>query len=176
MGTFKEDRLMLRINEATWDDAEHTVIILHVSDIDDRGEEIKSFYYATNESDPTPMNRELWTLVNKEPEKIQENPVVLMTNGELPVPEGHTLKNGILYHDETQELLAKEAINRRLDELYSGHVLARAESDPVYESNRKADIQELLSLEKQRGFPYNLDLANLGVLREIDDNITNKLM
>jgi hypothetical protein len=151
-----------RINSAEWGEfstSNNPGIILNVTSFSEDDVEIKTFFYTVRKGDHESgsIGELLYNQVMEDPLQIKKTDFQMIIEGLLPVPEGHTLKEGVLYNDEVEKMRVRNLVNEKLDELYTGHVLAKAEKDAVYSANRKEMVDHLLEIENQPGFPYDVN-------------------
>jgi hypothetical protein len=90
------------------------------------------------------------------PDDILPTEAELIISGAKELPPGKTLIGTTLYDDEQQKAAMKAAANRRLAELVTPEITARAEIDQDFKALRADNMRELLAVEKQSGFPYDI--------------------
>ena len=145
-----------RINSATWHDGARTAALVNVTVPD--GE---TFDYNVVSGDTAPMNVRLWDELRKGTVPVAENLHALVRRGEAPVPEGHALADGILVNVEAARRDREREINAELDRLYGGLFGAHAERSETFRRNRFLQVNILLDLPNQEGFPLDVDMAQL---------------
>lgn len=140
------------VNRAQWDDLEHTCLLLNVVN-NATGEQ---FTYAARESDPAPLNRELWAAAMENEDAILPTEVELILSGKKETPSGKTLIGTTLFDDEAQKILVKRQATVMLAALTAPVAAVRAEIDPVFRALRLENMKLLLAVEDQPGFPYDV--------------------
>lgn len=149
-----------RILDAVWETAEHECALLTAIEEEDGNE--RRFTYAARQSDEAPLNQLLWNkITTDESVVIEESLLTKVLQMTLPVPDGYVLINGQLVSVEDEKTRVRAAVNRHLDELYSGRAMAMAERNPEYAENRNRQIDFLLNVENQPGFPFYIDWSVL---------------
>jgi hypothetical protein len=146
-----------KINKAQWADKGHTCLLLDADALDDEGKVTESFTYVSRENDPAPVNQILWAMAMEDESAILEDEATRIITGEIPLPEGKTIRGENVCDDATEAANVRRAVNDRLAPLLTPTAIARAEVDETYAAERKAKMLALLAIEEQPGFPYDID-------------------
>jgi len=135
-----------------WTGADHTTIILEA---EMNGEWVSFVASPADCTDHGPM---LYNFaVNGLFGDVADSDEERIIAGDLPVPEGYAVQDGILVYVAEYEQQATAELNRRLAELQTPEVKAQAEIDPEYATWRMERITALLACRDQPGWPTTVE-------------------
>jgi transcriptional regulator len=141
-----------KIEKAQWDNIEHECLVLAVLN-ETTGEK---FQYACRESEQIGLNRILWELAMENEADILLSEVELILSGEKELPQGKRIIDMTLYDDAEKAIAVKSAVSRLLSSLTTPQNIALAKIDPEFDTKITNAMKELLNVEKQETFPYDI--------------------
>jgi hypothetical protein len=145
-----------------WSDLKHDKGVAVVEEYEELEDEEPAnkfnygFNFAVAEDE---REKELWPLHKIICDKIKAGEVemnddyeVLVLAGQLPPPRGCVVKYGEIYDIEQARQTWKGKIRARVNELYSGYYIEKAERNPVFKKNWRRSINNLLAAEDREDF------------------------
>jgi len=145
--------MIVNAKNARWTDASKTKIILDVK----LSLEMEWMSFIASPNDCTDYGPMLYNFaVNGVFGDIGASNEELIIAGVLPVPDGYAVQGEKLVNIAAIEYEATAELNRRLEELQTPEVLARAEIDEEFGAERKMRLAALLDVRQQDGWPVTV--------------------
>lgn len=137
-----------------WSDAAHSSIIFDVVFIDNKNDEFEAQAFVANPTDCTSYGQMLYYFaLNGLFGHIADSDEELMLKGEMPIPADCEIQDGKIVYVGNKEKEAQAELDRRIGELMTLQMRAKAELDPQFAETRKAALQALLECPQQLGWP-----------------------
>jgi len=156
-----------KIIKGIWENLDHDTAIVFVEEFENNVS-IDKFTYgidfakAEEESEKTlwPLHKILCDQIKAGRVELQDDIYTLQLAGLAPLAHGTVIKDGKIIGKERYRQIYKNKIRNRINELYSGYNLVKAEKNPTFKKNWKRKIDNLLKSEDRDDY-LDVDLSEV---------------
>jgi hypothetical protein len=147
--------MIINAKNPRWVDTEHTALMLDVREA--ASDEWFSFVARASDCEAHGVRLYYETVYEKKYGAIADSDEERMLRGEMPLPQGCVIREGIIVNLVAQEAEAVMRLNGLLAAISTEADKARAEIDEAYAAERKAKLAALLAVKTQKGWPLNVE-------------------